>query len=269
MTKYVSLQMCLHLWVCATNRQYEGLFHFGRNRQVLVSSENERNPAEFIFYILVPVHVGFIDHKDKTCCWKLYSSCVWEMCTSDIVNKCLCCGEGSTVEQNSEGKKESYWGEKAESVQQSTGKEGQGSEWVREPTIFFSSEQYGVARGAVAHLCERQDLQHVHCIFLKTPEKHRCTSLTVCHLSDRGHLWVLLIVYHLYRDRCVTSTFESSQNMCVTYNKDFYSVQLEVWESGFIELWIQLCCGANGILFLVIMDNTTAQRCHFIRFEHS
>lgn len=46
---------------------------------------------------------------------------------ADIVNKCLCCGEGSTVERNSDGKKATEV--RKQSVEQRAGQEGQGSEW--------------------------------------------------------------------------------------------------------------------------------------------
>lgn len=46
------------------------------------------------------------------------------------------------------------------------------TESERDPTIFFGSEQYGVAWGAVTHLCVRQHLQHVHRVFLESPEEH-------------------------------------------------------------------------------------------------
>lgn len=144
MTKYVSLQMCLCqcMWgsacVCARACVWQTIWRIISLWLKLTSScFIEGNLAELILYILVPEHLWFIDHKDKTCCWKLYSGCIWAMCMrgahlhADIVNKCPCCGEGSTVEQNSDGKN-GYWGKKAESVEGSCAREGQGSEWVRE-----------------------------------------------------------------------------------------------------------------------------------------
>lgn len=95
----------------------------------------------------------------------------------------------------SRGEKNATEVRKAESVET----EGQGSGRVRDPTVFFGPEQEGVARGAVTHLCERQHLQLIHRIFLKTPKQHRCTPLSVCHLSDRCCVRVLLVVHHLRR----------------------------------------------------------------------
>ena len=70
----------------------------------------------------------------------------------------------------------------------------------RHPTIFFGSEQDRVAGGAVTHLCVRQHLQHVHRVFLETPEEHRHAPLSICHLNTGGTFWVLLTVQHLVTD---------------------------------------------------------------------
>lgn len=134
---------------------------------------------------------------------------------------------------------------------------------VREPTILFSSEQYGVAQGAVAHLRECQHLQRIHCIFLKTPEQHRCTSLAVGHLGDRGHVWVLLIVHHLYRDTDVSHQHLNKQS------------QHSLWcfITTFSQSWWSCECSSVltliSILFLVILDDTTAPRIPLISFKHS
>lgn len=56
----------------------------------------------------------------------------------------------------------------------------------RDPTIFFGSEQYRVAGGAVTNLCVCQHLQHIHCVFLESPKDQRQTPLSFCHLNTWG-----------------------------------------------------------------------------------
>lgn len=99
---------------------------------------------------------------------------------------------------------------KTKNVEQSAGEKRQGSdrkcerERERYPTIFSSSEQNGVAWGAVTNLCERQHLQHVHCIFLESPDDHWQNALPICQLNTGGTSWILLVVQHLYIDTIIS-----------------------------------------------------------------
>lgn len=65
------------------------------------------------------------------------------------------------------------------------------------PTIFFRSEQNGVAEWAVTKLRVRQHLQNIYCVLLEATEEQRQTSLSFYRFYFRGTFHIFLTVQHL------------------------------------------------------------------------
>lgn len=65
------------------------------------------------------------------------------------------------------------------------------------PTIFFGSEQNGVAEWPVTKLRVRQHLQNVYRVLLEATEEQRQTSLSFYCFYFRGTFHVFLTVQHL------------------------------------------------------------------------
>lgn len=165
--------------------------------------------------------------------------------------------------------KKSQWGKKAERVEQSAGKEGQGSEWELEslPSSLVRSSM-GVL-GGPSPICVNASTSSEYIVYFWRPPSSTdvlpspsatwvtggtsescslcftCVETQTCHIN----IWTLFVMFH----------------------SRFNLLRLEVWdaESGFMELRMQLCCDVNGILFFVIMDDTTAPRIPPISFKHS